>query len=254
MWEQFAASGYSRFGLFEGRTGRGTRGDGSESSVLWNAFRYQRCHADATSAALQRLSLGPTDEYIVLDIGCGAGAVGVAFGEAVRSGVIPAAPVRYVGFDHNPVAVALCKAIVGWPGLLPTGSTVTAAADLQSAVANVPAPGRQRYVFITAAYLFAQPGVESLLRPLADSIAYLAHVHHGAVNVLNVNAALPSRQWADFCGMLRADASLALGDDRLTALTSPLRFPNLWWAEEMYAPPRPRSDNVAWGNLAVRPR
>jgi len=109
IWRRYRSSG--SLDPLRTAAGRGqlARND-DRRRALWGAFRYQRYHADAMTVALQ--GYDSRSPRVCLDLGCGAGTVGVALHEVTRDRDRSSAVLDYIGVDHNPHARSLARDIL----------------------------------------------------------------------------------------------------------------------------------------------
>ena len=256
VWAKYASGGYRDHGLLKAQVPGAAVSAGDVSRAYWSAFRYQRLHADSFALLLEthRFSEAVQGSVLVVDVGCGAGTVGVAVAESLPSP--PPGAVCYVGFDHNQVMRSLATGILGESGMLPVGSTVDVLADPADAFAHAEdiAPSCT-VVLVALSYFFNQPNVtDTTVMMLAAGVARLASRCHQPLRVCVTDpTGLGSGRFPAFAHHLARQAAVAvvMRDGNLTHSS---RFPYLY-ADEGPMIIRPRSlPTVIYQFLRVTPR
>lgn len=166
--------------------------DASMRTAVWEALTYQRGHLNAFLTVLnERLGTMAADDRTrsigIVDLGCGAGTVAFAFGEAFNSKTT----FHYVGQDHNRASRELCRDMLS-AGVSPRGGTVKVVKDLAKAfdhaIDDMPSVDR---LFVTSSYLLCQDSMTTdATRAIAAQIERLVTEKH-AVRLVIADAPLP---------------------------------------------------------------
>lgn len=245
------------FAEFNGITRRGhLRADDGWRSAAWNAFRYQRYHADAFRHALSG-RYEPQVERVFFDFGCGAGAAAVALWEHLDEKA-PELTVSYIGIDHNQFALDLGRRLFAHAGLVREHRLTAFVATLEQATAlTTTAVHQGQQPFFTLSYVLNQHGLSSeVVDAYAAAVIRIvnqASTTAGSGVPLVITDLVGTPTWLPrLRDRLRAELTVT-GDDVCVPFGIPRRFPNLRPdSEGWYKTPGSNGDHIGTWPILLR--